>query len=69
MPQVTFDKPPETRRESNERRVRQAIGGHQQAAILRIILWVLAFCLLAGGAPLWIVILPFALLCVTDGLV
>ena len=48
--------------------VREVIGGDKRAAVRRIILWVLAFVLLAGGAPLWITLMPLALLCLTDGL-
>jgi hypothetical protein len=61
-------KPPESTQDKAVGIAREVIAGDKRAAVRRIILWVLAFALLAGGADLWIVMLPFALLMATDGL-
>lgn len=60
--------PETTTKPTPEERLREVVGGDRRAAIRRIILWVLAFALIASDAPSWMALLPMALLCTTDGL-
>lgn len=60
--------PPEPKTDKAARLVREAIGGDKRAAVRRIILWVLVIVLVAGGAPIWLSLMPIALLMATDGL-